>query len=107
LARGYVQVQTTIDSRDGADEIVARVLAERLASCGQVLGPVTSTYRWRGALEVEEEWMCLFKTTAALAPRLRDLIAEVHPYEVPEIVAFDILLASREYGEWIDDETQG
>ncbi len=105
MARKYFQVQTTIDDRERADEIVDRVVGERLAACGQITGPVESTYWWKGKLETETEWLCLFKTTAGLVRRLRHFIAEIHPYETPEIVAFEIDAVSSDFGDWIDDET--
>ena len=106
MAKKYFQVQTTVDDRERADEIVGRVVGERLAACGQITGPVTSTYRWKGRLERENEWYCIFKTTGRLVSRLVGLLEEIHPYETPEIVALEIDSVSPDYGDWIDDETE-
>lgn len=103
--RKYFQVQTTVDDRERADEIVSLVVRKRLAACGQIAGPISSTYWWKGNIETETEWLCLFKTTARLAGRLRDFIAEIHPYETPEILAFEVDLVSHDFGDWMDNET--
>ncbi len=105
MRRTCFQVQTTIDDRERADALVRGVVEKRLAACGQVLGPIESTYWWDGRVETETEWMCVFKTTAKLAPRLTAFLLETHPYEVPEIVGFEMGLSSPDYSEWIHDET--
>jgi periplasmic divalent cation tolerance protein len=105
LAREFVLVQTTLDDRDVAAQLVREAVNERLAACGQITGPVESTYWWRGAIEVEEEWLCVFKTTRTLAQRLGEFLLARHPYEVPEIVIIAIDGTSRDYGEWIREET--
>jgi len=103
----FVQVQTTLDSRDRAAELVREVLDARLAACGQIVGPVESAYWWGGVVETAVEWLCLFKTRAELGERLERFLAERHPYEVPEIVVLPIERASEAYGDWIDRETRG
>jgi len=106
LPREFVEFRTTLDDRDVARELVRAAVGERLAACGQIAGPVESTYWWRGTVEVEEEWLCVFKTTHALAQRLGEFILERHPYEVPEVVIIAIDGTSRDYGEWIREETE-
>jgi periplasmic divalent cation tolerance protein len=102
---GFVQVQTTLDDRDQAEALIRDVVRRRLAACGQIVGPIESTYRWKGRTETAEEWLCLFKTKAALARDLERYIAETHPYEVPEIVTVALESVSDDYAEWIEDET--
>ncbi len=102
---GFVQVVTTIDSRERATGI-ARLLVERkLAACVQVTGPIFSTYRWKGEVETAEEWLCTIKTKGELYECVEKAIKDAHPYEVPEIVCFPILAGSREYLAWISGET--
>ncbi len=72
----FVQLQTTLDDRKQAEELIRDAVECRLAACGQLLGPVNSTYRWNGAIEEASEWLCVFKTTGALAPALERWIAE-------------------------------
>lgn len=106
LARRHVQLQTTVDSREKAVELVRSAVDARLAACGQVLGPVGSVYRWKGRIEEADEWLCLFKTRAGLVERLERFLLERHPYEVPEIVALAVERTSEAYGDWIESETQ-
>lgn len=105
MGRKYFQLQTTVDDRARADEIVNRALNERLAACGQILGPVDSTYWWNGKRECQSEWLCVFKTTESLLGRLRDLVEDIHPYQTPEIVAFEMDVVANGFSDWIDDET--
>lgn len=82
-----VQVTTTLPDRPAADHLAATLVAERLAACAQVSGPLQSTYRWQGAVETAAEWYCHLKTTGPRVPALVARIAELHPYDVPEVVA--------------------
>ena len=102
----FVQLQTTLDDRELAEKLIRGAVESRLAACGQLVGPVESTYWWNGAVEEASEWLCLFKTTAKLAGSLERWLAEKHPYEVPEIVAIPLVRVSADYGEWIQDETE-
>ena len=99
-----VQVLTTIDSADGAERLARTIVDARLAACVQVVGPIRSVYRWQGAVQAEQEWQCLAKTTAE---RLDALVAHVkgnHPYEVPEIIATPIVGGSAEYLDWVAEQ---
>jgi periplasmic divalent cation tolerance protein len=101
----FVQLQTTLDDRTQAEELIRGAVESRLAACGQLLGPVSSTYWWNETIEEASEWLCVFKTTAALAVSLERWIIERHPYEVPEVVTVGIAGVSKSYGEWIENET--
>jgi periplasmic divalent cation tolerance protein len=99
----YVQVLTTAGSEEEAKRLAALLVDRRLAACAQVLGPVASRYRWRGAIEEEREWQCLAKTEMAVYGEVEAAIREAHSYEEPEIVAFPILAGSPGYLGWISD----
>jgi len=101
----FVQLQTTLDDRSQAEELIRGAVERRLAACGQLLGPVSSTYWWNEGIEEASEWLCVFKTTVALAASLERWIIERHPYEVPEVVTVGIAGVSKSYGEWIENET--
>jgi periplasmic divalent cation tolerance protein len=96
------QVTTTLPDEAAAKRIARLVVEERLAACAQVLGPVSSTYHWQGAVEQATEWFCHMKTTLARLPALRDRVGELHPYDVPEIIAVPILGGNAEYLRWIE-----
>jgi len=100
----FIQVVTMVETREEAGRM-ARVLVEsRLAACVQVIGPVASTYRWKGRIEEAAEWQCVLKTRQGLYEALEQAIREIHPYEVPEIIALPILRGSPSYLEWLRSE---
>ncbi|HEX3325129.1 MAG TPA: divalent-cation tolerance protein CutA [Solirubrobacterales bacterium] len=101
MATDYLQVLTTVASKPEAEQISAALLDRRLAACVQVIGPLTSRYRWQGDIEEAQEWMCLAKTTASRYPALETAIRELHSYEEPEIVATPIVAGSDGYLSWI------
>lgn len=99
----YLQVLTTTDSEEEAERISAALVERRLAACVQVVGPVSSRYRWQDKVEHEREWLCLAKTEASRYEEVEAAIAELHSYEEPEIVATPIVAGSAGYLAWISD----
>ena len=102
----YVQVFTTVEKREDADRIASTVVNSRLAACAQILGPIHSTYWWKGKVEEAGEWLLMMKTRQDLFSALEKEIRTVHPYEVPEIIALPIVAGSVPYLEWIEAETK-
>lgn len=100
-----IQVFCTMPSRAGAESMARQLVASRLAACVQVLGPLASTYRWQGAVETAEEWLCLIKSREDLYARLESAILDGHPYEVPEIIALPILDGNADYLKWLEQES--
>ncbi|MFF3320365.1 divalent-cation tolerance protein CutA [Streptomyces sp. NPDC003035] len=98
-------VLTTTDSAAKAQELARGAVEDRLAACAQISGPVTSVYRWRNAIETEEEWQVLFKTTEARYEALEAHLLARHDYDTPEIVATPAVRVSAAYLEWIEAET--
>ena len=85
---------------------VARALVdERLIVCANVLPGVTSIYRWQGAVHADAEVLVVMKTREALVPRLVERAAELHPYEVPELLALPVMDGLPAYCRWVMDET--
>ena len=102
----YLQVQTTTDSRAEAMELAKAAVEARLAACGQVAGPVASTYWWNDELERAEEWFVFFKLPADRYEALAEFLAERHSYDEPEIVATPFVAGSPSFLGWITDETR-
>jgi len=98
---GCCQVTTTLPDQSLAENLAATLVGERLAACAQVMGPVSSTYRWKGEAEHAEEWYCHLKTTVGRLPELQKRIRELHPYEVPEIIAVPISHGDEQYLAWV------
>jgi periplasmic divalent cation tolerance protein len=103
----FLQVVTTTDSRAEAERLARSAVEQRLAACAQVVGPVTSTYWWEGAVQTATEWQCQLKTTAGRFDDLRAHLEREHSYETPEIVATPIVSGGAAYLEWIERETAG
>lgn len=92
---------------DAVADRIARTLVEQgLAACVNRLAPVASIYRWRGAVERATETPLLIKTTRERYPAVEQAVRALHPYEVPEIVALDIVAGFAPYLRWITAETQ-
>jgi periplasmic divalent cation tolerance protein len=100
----YIQVITTTASRDDALRMAHMLLERRLAGCVQIIGPITSTYRWQGRIEQTEEWQCLIKSRQDLFDVLEEEIQAGHPYEVPEILAVPVVEGSKDYLTWLQGE---
>jgi periplasmic divalent cation tolerance protein len=94
-------VLTSVGASDKAEELAASLVERRLAACVNIIGPIRSIYRWKGAIEREQEYLLLIKTTTERASYLAAALAELHPYELPEHVELDIDSGSHEYLQWL------
>ena len=86
---------------DKADAIAETLVTERLAACVNLVGPVRSIYRWDGALQKDSELLAIIKTTAARYDEMATRLRALHPYEVPEILAFAVDDGSPSYLDWL------
>jgi periplasmic divalent cation tolerance protein len=85
---------------------IARVLVEeRLAACVNRVPGLTSVYRWQGEIHEDSEVLLLIKTRSELFESLRARLVALHPYDVPEVIAFDIAASHAPYLEWLRTET--
>lgn len=100
----YIQITTTTDKKEVAERIAFRLVEEKIAACVQIVGPITSIYRWKGNIERAEEWQCIIKSREGLYQEIEHVIKSVHPYELPEIIAIPIVVGSGEYLEWLRGE---
>ena len=98
-------VLSTCPSGD-AERIARSIIDSRAAACVNVIQGVASVYRWLGAIETGDEALLVIKCPHAKLDELAELIETIHPYEVPEIVAFDVAAVHDAYGSWVDGECQ-
>ena len=91
---------TTLPTREGAEALAAAVIAEGLAACVQVEGPVASHYAWEGRRERAEEFRLCLKFTPGQAAALEALILARHPYEVPEWIWVRAEGVAQKYLSW-------
>lgn len=96
-----VVVLLTGPTAEALQAIGGRLVEERLAACVNVLPGVKSIYRWEGAVEESDEALAIVKTTVARLPGLEARVGELHPYELPEILAIEPDGGSIAYLTWI------
>lgn len=98
-------VLTNLPDRAAAERLADTLVEQRLAACVNLLAPCRSVYRWKGALQRDEEYPLLVKTTTDRYAALEAAILAAHPYELPEIVAVPIERGLPEYLAWIAVQT--
>jgi periplasmic divalent cation tolerance protein len=99
-------VLTTVPDPALAEVIARRLIDEHCAACVSIGAPVRSLYHWRGKTETAEEVPLTIKTTAGSYPTVERLILELHPYELPEIIALAVTGGLVPYLDWIAAETE-
>ncbi len=99
----YVLCFVTIDDLEKAVEIANVLVSERLAACVNIVPGLRSIYSWKGELCDDSECLLLIKTSGDCYPALEDRVKEMHPYELPEIIAVRIERGLSPYLKWIDD----
>jgi periplasmic divalent cation tolerance protein len=100
-----LELHVTMPDQDRAAALARSLVDEGLAACVNIVPGVKSIYRWQGRLQEDDEVLCLIKTRAAVFERTRARILELHPYEVPEILAFAVDDGSPAYLEWLRQST--
>jgi periplasmic divalent cation tolerance protein len=101
---GFIQVMTTAEKREDAERIARQLVEMRLAGCVQIVGPITSIYRWKGKIETTGEWLCLIKSSRGCYGAIEKAIRSLHPYETPEIIALPVEAGSSDYLAWLRGE---
>ena len=99
-------VITNLPDRAAAERLAEMLIAEQLAACVNILAPCRSVYRWKGAVQRDEEHPMLIKTTAARYAALEQALRSGHPYELPEIIAVPIERGLPAYLDWVAAETK-
>jgi periplasmic divalent cation tolerance protein len=102
----HVVVTTTTDGEQAATTLAAGAIEARLGACAQVVGPVTSVYRWEGAVHTDTEWRVEIKTAADRAEALVEHLRRAHSYDVPEIIVTALYGGSADYLDWLVAETR-
>lgn len=99
------QLESTVDSREEAKKIAAALVEKRLAACVQVVGPISSTFRWEGRIRETEEYLLLCKVPGERLDEAAALIEQLHSYDVPEVLAFEVAHGSQSYLRWVAETT--
>jgi len=102
-----ILISTSFDDRQQAEKLLAILLQQRIVACGQITGPVSSSYWWKGSITTATEFVLSMKTIMAHYDLVESTIQTNHPYEVPEIIAVAISHISDDYRDWILQELEG
>ena len=103
----YIVVYVTTPDPETGRRIATKLVEERLAACVNIVYEIESIYHWRGKIEQDKESLLIIKTRRELLQKLTETIKKSHPYEVPEVIAIDIVGGNKEYLDWIHGETRG
>ncbi len=99
----HLVVFVTATSTTQARRIARRLLQSKLAACVNMV-PMESMFLWKGEIQEEEEVLMVIKTRAEAFDELMNAVKSMHTYDTPEVIAMPVVLGSREYLRWIDDE---
>jgi periplasmic divalent cation tolerance protein len=98
-------VLTMVPDQAIAQKLAKELVGRRLAACVNLLAPARSVYRWQGTVESADELPVLIKTTGRQYATLEKAILELHPYELPEIIAVPVTQGLPAYLDWVAAET--
>ncbi len=99
-----IVMMTAPSDEDGA-RIGKKLIEERLAACCNIVPSVRSLYWWKGEICDEAEVLCILKTRASNFELIKARVSALHPYEVPELIAVDIIDGLPSYLAWVIDGT--
>jgi len=96
-----VVVLSTVPDDASAETIARTLVEEKLVACANLLAPMTSIYRWKGAVERDTERQLVMKTTRDRVDALRKRLKELHSYELPEFLVLPVDAGSDAYLQWV------
>lgn len=102
----HIAMLVTAPDAATAETIATALVEERLVACVNVQAGITSYYRWEGKVEKDEEHLLIIKTRRDMFTAVETRVTDLHPYDVPEVIALPINMGSRKYLDWIDDSTK-
>jgi periplasmic divalent cation tolerance protein len=100
-----VIVLSTVSRPDHAERIAQTLVERRLAACVNVVPGVLSLYRWEGRMQREVERLLVIKTTRERFEELHHALLELHPYDVPEVLALPVIGGNPAYMQWVAEAT--
>jgi periplasmic divalent cation tolerance protein len=100
------EVVVTAADADWLAGYTRTLVEERLAACGHVIAPIRSVYRWEGAVNDETEARVALHTRRSLVPAVVQRTQELHPYDIPCVIALSLKGGNPDYLRWIVDETR-
>lgn len=89
-----------------AEALAKKLLAERLIACANIVPKITSLYRWKGKACCDTEALLILKCPKRKLKKLVKRVPELHPYDVPEVLALPVAAAHKPYLAWALGETK-
>ena len=102
----HCEVVVTAGDADWLAGLTRTLVEERLAACGHHLSPIRSVYRWEGVVHDEAEARVALHTRRSLVPEIVARTVELHPYEVPCVIALPLVGGNPDYLAWVTAETR-
>lgn len=96
-----IGIVTTVGTEDQANLIAGELVARRQAACVNILPGVRSFYRWQGKICQDDEFLLIIKTQADEFEAVAETIRELHNYDLPEILAFNVSQGDPGFLQWI------
>ena len=101
MATDVLLVLSTFPDRNKAQRIAEELVTGRYAACANVGSAMDSFYWWKNEVEAATEVLVYFKTTSERFEAFAEKLRELHPYDVPEIIAFRVSRGSTDYLRWV------
>ncbi len=89
-----------------AETISESLVQQHLIACGNILPGVNSIFQWLGNVEHESEVLLIAKSRRSVFHQIVEEVRKLHSYETPEIIALPIVEGSKEYLDWLAEETK-
>ena len=105
MENDYCVVMNTCPDAATAEKIARALVERKLAACVNIFPGLRSVYTWKGVCQNAEEHLLIIKTVSAAYPALEQAVLELHPYELPEIIAVPIAAGLSGYLAWIKQST--
>lgn len=106
MQKKSIIVYCTVPSPESAEQIAVKLIQHKIAACCNIIPGLTSIYSWEGKIEKDSELLLMIKSTEENYKKIENEIINLHPYEVPEIISLEINEGSREYLNWIHQNTK-
>src|SRR5436309_14619057 len=103
MAEQVLLAISTFPDAETANRIAHALIAEKFAACANIIPAVHSIYRWKDKIETAGEVMVFFKTTPDRQAAFEGKLRSLHPYEVPELICFNVDSGSPDYLRWVID----
>ena len=106
MAEGHIIIFITTAGVEEARRLAQALVNSKKVACVNIVPEVNSLYWWQDKVAEDKEALLLVKTQAKLFPEIMAQVKNLHPYQVPEIIALPIVAGNPEYLNWIDETTR-